>query len=65
MNTIVLTGRMLDDPARADTGKGIKATFQLDRCDEIEKETHPKSELQRQSKNYQKFIEPVSDVQCK
>ena len=30
MNTIVLTGRMLDNPARADTGKGIKATFQLD-----------------------------------
>ena len=30
MNTICLTGRLLDDPARTDTGKGIKTTFRLD-----------------------------------
>lgn len=30
MNVITLTGKLLDDPARADTGKGIKATFRLD-----------------------------------
>ncbi len=30
MNVITLTGRLIDDPARTDTGKGIKATFHLD-----------------------------------
>ena len=30
MNVITLTGHLIDDPARTDTGKGIKATFHLD-----------------------------------
>lgn len=30
MNVITLTGKLLDHPARADTGKGIKTTFRLD-----------------------------------
>lgn len=30
MNTICLTGKLLNDPARTDTGKGVKTTFRLD-----------------------------------
>jgi single-strand DNA-binding protein len=30
VNVITLTGHLIDDPARTDTGKGIKATFHLD-----------------------------------
>jgi len=30
MNVITLTGRLLDDPARTDTAKGVKTTFRLD-----------------------------------
>jgi hypothetical protein len=30
VNVISLTGRLLDDPARTDTGKGVKTTFWLD-----------------------------------
>lgn len=30
MNVISLTGTLLDHPARADTGKGVKTTFRLD-----------------------------------
>ncbi|MGK3945920.1 hypothetical protein ABK046_47185, partial [Streptomyces caeruleatus] len=30
MNVITLTGHLIDNPARTDTGKGIKATFHLD-----------------------------------
>jgi single-strand DNA-binding protein len=30
VNVITLTGRLLDDPARTDTGKGVKTTFWLD-----------------------------------
>ena len=30
MNVITLTGRLLDEPAHVDTGKGVKTTFALD-----------------------------------